>query len=271
MNEDARLSGQVAVVTGAAGAIGSAVAAELQARGAQLACVDVAVTQNITRRIAEAAAAEGCGGANSEPGASDAEVLAISADLTDEDAVSGAIARVVDERGGVDILVNMAGLYYGVPRVPFWEIDTATWDSVVDSNLRTAFLCARAVAPHMRAVGSGRVVNVSSNVSAFGMANFMHYVSAKAALVGMTRAMARELGPSGIAVNAVAPGLVRTPQGTAELAPEYWDTVVGGQCLRMPIEIRDVINAVAFLACAQSRMITGQTLLVNGGATMGAF
>jgi 3-oxoacyl-[acyl-carrier protein] reductase len=246
----ALLQGQVAVVTGAAGAIGSATATELAEMGAAVACMDL---------VDATATAERFGG------------LAVQADLTDEQAVAAAVETVMGWSGQLDILVNMAGLYYGVPRVPFWEIEAGTWDAVVDSNLRTAFLCSKAASAPMRAAGRGRIVNVSSNVSVFGMANFMHYVSAKAALVGMTRAMARELGPFGIAVNAVAPGLVRTPKGTEELAAPYWDTVVAGQCLRSPIEVADVVHAVVFLSSPRSRMVTGQTLLVNGGASMGPF
>lgn len=255
VSDDSSLAGQVACVTGAAGAIGSAVAAEFAARGARVACLDLADPSDVSQSIA------GAGG----------QALPILADLTDEEAVSESFTRVVEEWDRLDVLVNMAGLYYGVPRIPFWEIAADTWDSVVESNVRTAFLSCRAASLSMRSARRGRIVNVSSNVSAFGMANFLHYVSAKAALVGMTRSMARELGPFGIAVNAVAPGLVRTARGLSELESGYWDAVVAGQCLRTPIEVADVVNAVMFLACAQSRMITGQVLLVNGGATMGGF
>jgi 3-oxoacyl-[acyl-carrier protein] reductase len=255
VSTDTDLTGQVAVVTGGAGAIGSALAAAFADRGAAVACLDVADPSEV------AGAISGAGGT----------ALSVQADLSDAAAVDGAVDQVLRWQGGVDVLVNMAGLYYGIPRVPFWEIDADTWDAVVNSNVRTAFLCSRAVSAHMRGQGRGRIVHVSSNVSVFGMANFMHYASAKAALVGMTRSMARELGPFGIAVNAVAPGLVRTRRGGEELAPEYFDTVVAGQCLKSPIEVSDVVNAVVFLSCAQSRIITGQTLLVNGGASMGAF
>jgi NAD(P)-dependent dehydrogenase (short-subunit alcohol dehydrogenase family) len=142
---------------------------------------------------------------------------------------------------------------------------------MIGSNMRTTFLACKAVSVPMRAAGRGRIVNVSSNVSVFGMSNFMHYAAAKAALVGMTRSMARELGPFGVAVNAVAPGLVNTTRSQGELAPEYLQAVVNGQCLRSPIEVSDVVHAVAFLSSDESRLITGQTLLINGGAAMGSF
>lgn len=246
---------QVVVLTGAAGHIGAGVAAALAGQGAAVVCLDVVEASRTTTGITND------GGA----------ALGLVADLREAEAVTQAFGEALAWRGRVDALVNMAGVFYGVPRVPFWEIDPDTWATVVDSNMRTAFLCAKAASEPMRAAGHGRIVNVSSNTSVFGMANFLHYVGAKAGIVGMTRGMARELGPFGIGVNAVAPGLVHTARTRDELAADYLDTVVAGQCLRFPLEVADVVNAVMFLASPASRMITGQTLLVNGGASMGPF
>lgn len=253
--DSSSLVGEVAVVTGASGAIGSALSRALAARGAAVAAVDVISPDAVEDSIVAA------GG----------QALGIAADLCDEHAVDMAAARVLDWRGRVDVLVNMAGLYYGVPRVPFWEVDVGTWEKVVAGNMRTAFLASRSFTAPMREAKKGRVVNVSSNVSVFGMAHFLHYVGAKAALIGMTRSMARELGAFNVAVNAVAPGLVHTEKSAADTSPEYLQVVVEGQCLKQPIQVEDVVNAVLFLTCEESRLITGQTLLVNGGASMGAF
>lgn len=250
------LDGLTGIVTGGAGHIGSEAATVFAGHGAKIAVVDIVDPRPVAERIAAA------GG----------QALPITADMNDPDAVAGMVGAVQEFSGGtIDFLVNFAGLFNDVPRVPFWEIDPLTWDAVVESNLRTAFLCTTAVSGPMRDAGSGRIVHVSSNTSAFGMGNFLHYTSAKAGLVGMARSMARELGPYGIAVNAVAPGLVHTKAVVAAQQPQYLDQVVSGQCLREPIVERDIVNAVGFLVSPASRMITGQTLLVNGGATMGSF
>ena len=247
------LEGQVAIVTGAARAIGRAIAETLAARGATAVSIDLAPADDTVASI------EAAGGS----------ALAITADVTDEAAVAASFAHVLDTYGRVDVLVNNAGLFAGIERRPFWEIDLDEWERVVGINVRSVFLCSRAVAEPMREAGSGRIVNIASNVVTFGMPNLMHYVASKAAVIGMTRSMARELGPSGIAVNAVAPGLVTT-EITAETVPaEYRELVAKGQCLQVPILPADIADAVAYLAGPAARMVTGQTLLVNGGATMG--
>jgi 3-oxoacyl-[acyl-carrier protein] reductase len=249
------MTDQVAVVTGASGAIGSHLVIELARRGASIVAIDILDGAEVVHSITER------GG----------EVIAIVADLRDEKEAKRAFEKAFEWRGRIDVLVNMAGIYYGVPRIPFWEISGETWDEMIQSNMRTTFLACKEASGAMRAARKGRIVNVSSNVSVFGMSNFMHYAAAKAALVGMTRSMARELGPYGVAVNAVAPGLVNTSRSQGELAPEYLQVVVNGQCICLPIEVSDVVNAVAFLSSDESRLITGQTLLINGGAAMGSF
>lgn len=247
------LKGQVAIVTGAARAIGRAIAETLAARGATVVSVDLRPADETV------AAIEARGG----------EALSVVADVTDEILVARAVDRVLEAYGRVDVLVNNAGLFAGIERRPFWEIDLAEWERVVGVNIRSVFLCSRKVAEPMRRAGSGRIVNIASNVITFGMANLMHYVASKAAVVGMTRSMARELGPAGIAVNAVAPGLVTTEITQQTVPEEYRRLVAQGQCLQEAILPSDIAEAVAYLAAPAARMVTGQTLLVNGGATMG--
>lgn len=247
------LEGQVAIVTGAARAIGRETAETLAARGATVVSIDLLPAD------ATVAAIEARGG----------RARAITGDVTDEISVARAMDGVLEEYGRIDVLVNNAGLYAGIERRPFWEIDLDEWERVMGVNVRSVFLCSRQVAAPMRAAGSGRIVNIASNVVTWGMPNFMHYVTSKAAVVGMTRCMARELGPSGIAVNAVAPGLVTTEITEQTMPEEYRRQVAQGQCLQQAIVPPDIAEAVAYLAGPAARMVTGQTLLVNGGATMG--
>ena len=247
------LEGQVAIVTGAARAIGREIAETLAARGATLVSLDLEPS------TATVAAIEAGGG----------RALALVGDVTDEVTVARSVDQVLESYGRVDVLVNNAGLFAGIERRPFWEIDVDEWERVLSVNVRSVFLCSREVARPMREAGRGRIVNIASNVITFGMANLLHYVASKAAVVGMTRSMARELGPSGIAVNAVAPGLVTTEVTEKTVPEEYRRLVAQGQCLQEAIVPSDIAQAVAYLAGPAARMVTGQTLLVNGGATMG--
>lgn len=196
-------------------------------------------------------------------------VLEMQLDLTDADAVQSAFARVEQRFGGIDVLVNNAGIFHGVPRVPFWEIDVDTWRRMIDSHLTTAFLATRNAVPLLSPRG-GRVVNLSSSTAAFGMPNYLHYVTSKAGVVGMTRSMARELGKLGIAVNAVAPGLIHTEGNADELPEEYWAQVAAGQCLTETIQPEQIVAEIVRLA-GPATGVTGQTMVVNNGATVGPF
>lgn len=247
------LTGQVAVVTGGARAIGRTIAETLASRGATVVSIDLNASDETV------AAIEAGGGT----------ALALVEDVTDEISVARAVDRILDAYGRLDVLVNNAGLFAGIERRPFWEIDLVEWERVMSANVRSVFLCSREASRPMREAGSGRIVNIASNVTTFGMANLLHYVASKSAVVGITRSMARELGPSGIAVNAVAPGLVTTEITVQTVPEQYRRLVAEGQCLQEPILPPDIAQAVAYLAGPFARMVTGQTLLVNGGATMG--
>jgi 3-oxoacyl-[acyl-carrier protein] reductase len=247
------LDGQVAVVTGGARAIGREIAQTLARAGAHVISLDLADCGETVAAIES----EGGTGAG------------ILCDVTDEAQVEAAVAGVVERHGRLDVLVNNAGLFATMPRRPFWEIPGDEWDLMMRVNTRSVFLVSKAASAPMRAAGRGRIVNIASNVFAFGMPDFMHYVASKGAVVGMTRTMARELGPFGIAVNAVSPGLVTTEITEQTVPAEYRQVVANGQCLREPLVPSDIAEAVAYLAGPAARLITGQTLLVNGGATMG--
>ena len=253
MPAELELAGRVAVVTGAARAIGRETAEVLAARGATIVSIDLvdaeALVETVTSRGGSA--------------------ISLVADVADEEAVETAFREVLDRFGHVDVLVNNVGQFADIERRAFWEIPVEEWDRLMAVNVRSVFLCSRAVATPMREANHGRIVNLASNVVTFGMANLMHYVASKAAVIGMTRSMARELGPFGIAVNAVAPGLVTTEITVRTVPEEYRRLVAQGQCLQEAILPADIAGAVAYLAGPAARMVTGQTLLVNGGASMG--
>jgi 3-oxoacyl-[acyl-carrier protein] reductase len=247
------LDGQVAVVTGGARAVGRAISETLAGAGATVVSLDLNASEQTV------AAIEGAGG----------RAAGLICDVTDPEQVDAAMAGVVAEHGRLDILVNNAGVFSTMERRPFWEIPTDEWDLMMRVNTRSVFLVSKAGSAPMREAGQGRIVNIASNVFTFGMPDFMHYVASKGAVVGMTRTMARELGPFGIAVNAISPGLVTTEITETTVPAEYREIVANNQCLRTPILPGDIADAVAFLASPAARMISGQTLLVNGGATMG--
>lgn len=243
----------MAVVTGAARAIGREIATTLASAGAAVVSLDLSDSADTV------AAIEADGGT----------AAGIPCDVTEEARVEAAIREVVDRHGRVDVLVNNAGVFSTMERRPFWEISVDEWETMMRINARSVFLVSKAASAPMRDARSGRIVNIASNVVSFGMPNFMHYVASKAAVVGMTRAMARELGPFGITVNGVAPGLVTTEVTEETIPAEYRRQVAENQILTEPLAPLDVAQAVAYLASPAARMVTGQTLLVNGGATMG--
>lgn len=242
-----------AVVTGAAGDLGKRLCGAFAEADWAVAALDVAEPATVVENLL----------------ARDVPALGANVDLTEPEPVREAFEEIGTRFSGVDALVNNAGLFHGVPRVPFWEIDVDSWRRVLDTNLTSTFLATRYALPLLRA-RRGRVVNLSSSTAAFGMPNYLHYVTSKAGVVGMTRAMARELGPYGIAVNAVAPGLTNTEGNVAELPEQYWSEVAAEQCLAEPVRPEQVVAAIMTL-CAPGAGMSGQTVVVNNGATVGPF
>ncbi len=180
--------------------------------------------------------------------------------------------RVVDEAmkkmGGIDVLVNNAAIFAALKPQPFEEIPEAEWDRVMAVNVKGVWNCARAVAPLMRAQGGGRIVNVASAIVAKGTAFLMHYVTSKGAVVAMTRALARELGPAGITVNAVAPGLILsdTVQANPDITGFQVTAIMQARSLKREAFPDDVEGTVVFLASDDSAFMSGQTLIVDGGS-----
>jgi NAD(P)-dependent dehydrogenase (short-subunit alcohol dehydrogenase family) len=237
--------GKTAIVTGAATGIGAATARLLAERGARVLAVGLQ-----PERLREAI--EGVDGAE-----------ALEADVSDPARIEAVAARAQDAFGGADILVNNAAIY---PIGPWHEADAAQWDAVYATNVRGYFLLAKAVRPQMLARGGGAIVNVASVTFYWGEALLASYVASKGAVIGFTRALAREAGPEGIRVNAVAPGAFPTAATAIHADQEkLWRDVLAAQSLKRRGEVEDVARAIAFFAGEDSRFVTGQTLLVDGG------
>jgi 3-oxoacyl-[acyl-carrier protein] reductase len=163
--------------------------------------------------------------------------------------------------------VNNAALFSTLDMQPFEEIDLDQWRRVLDVNLTGPFICCRAVAPIMRKLGRGRIVNISSSTVLMGRPYYAHYVSSKAGVVGLTRALANELGSDGITVNAVMPGYTQTEVPRKTVTPQQAEKLVGMQAIQRQLTPEDLVGAIAFLASDDAAFMTGQTLLVDGGVS----
>lgn len=247
-----RLDGRVALVTGGSRGIGRATCLTLAAKGARVAVHYRTQQGAANETVAEIVSAGG-------------QAVALSGDMADADAITQLIADTVSHLGPVDILVNNAGEMTDSAVV---TMTNAMWDQTIAVNLTAAFRCARAVIPAMKAKGWGRILNLSSQAAYTGSANHAHYAAAKAGLHGFTYSLAKELGPSGITVNIVAPGRVTTDMlmARAEGRMTEW---MGQTPMRRLGSPEEVAATIAFLASDAAGYITGAVLHVNGGLYMG--
>jgi pyridoxal 4-dehydrogenase len=242
-----KLEHRVAIVTGGAQGIGRAIADKLSEEGASV------VVADINEDGARAAAA-------GLPG----EGLGVGADVSSPDDVQAMVDATLKEFGRVDVLVNNAAI---VPFVAWDDVDLEHWRKIMSVNLDGPFIAFKAVEGPMRAAGYGRIVNIASNTIIAGTPNMAAYVAAKGGILGMTRALATELGRHGITVNAVAPGLTESEGVKASPHNEAFDFVEQLQAIPGKGQPRQIAPAVAFLASEEADWVTGSLLVVDGGHT----
>ena len=246
------LEGRVAVVTGGGGGLGTSICGALAGAGAAVAVVGR--LGDPLEEVRDSIASVG------------GQAITVEADVSDRASVEAMAARVASELGGVDVLVNNAAIY---PRRAWDEITEEEWDAVQATNVKGYFLCARAVHESMKARGHGRIVNLSSITFFIGLPMLLDYVVSKGGVIGFTRALARELGPEGITVNAIAPGAFPTDAEKIHPNPEeYTQWILDQQSLKRRGTPEDIGSLAVFLASDASSFITGQTIMIDGGWAM---
>ncbi len=229
----------VVIVTGAASGLGAVYCRELAAAGYTVVGADLAPVEGVE--------------------------LAVTVDVTDRGLTERLAEEVLDRFGRIDALVNNAAVYSSIVKKPFEEITDDEWDQVMAVNVRGAWLCARAVAPAMRRQRRGKIVNVSSTAVPTAPPGFAHYVASKAAIVGLTRALARERGPDGVCVNTLTPDYIAFDRDYDNRQPEMAATLAAQRIFSREQTPEDMVGALLFLVGPGSDFVTGQELWVNGG------
>ena len=237
------------IVTGGARGLGRAYALALAGEGYAVVVADIGDVSEVVDEV-EAAGST---------------TLGVRVDIADPASTEEMAARTLDRFGRVDVLVNNAAYFTDIVKRPFEDISVEEWDRCFAVNVRGTWLCSRAVVPAMKQQRSGKIINVSSMTVPSGIPGFLHYVASKAAIVGLTRALARELGEWNIAVNTLTPDYVPHDPDYAGRQPEMAGLLAAQRCFRRDEVPEDLVGPLLFLAGHRSDFITGQNLWVNGG------
>lgn len=246
-----RLQGNVAIITGAGQGIGRAFALHFALEGASIVVADIQESKatQVAQEIQER----------------DGQALALKVDISQPESVKALVQEAIAHFGHVDTLVNNAAIFSTIKMKPFDEITFDEWSGLMAVNLTGTFLCCQAVAQHMRERQRGSIINISSSTVLMGRPWYAHYVTSKAGVVGLTRALARELGTYNITVNTVMPGSTETEVVRQTVSPEQAKSLLAGQSIHRRETPQDLVGALVFLASYESRFMTGQTLIVDGG------
>ncbi|HZZ05352.1 SDR family NAD(P)-dependent oxidoreductase [Paraburkholderia sp.] len=244
------LKNRTIIVTGAGGNIGRAYCDELNRIGANVVLADLTDLSGLAREYCAA------GGS----------AIGVKVDVADPDSIEAMAATAFERFGAIHGIVNNAGFFKGCTFGSFMDIPVDEWDRCYQINVRGVWLCCRAVVPYMKQGGGGKIVNVSSNTPYKGVPNFLHYVSSKAAIIGLTRALAREVGEFNIQVNTLCPDLIPDPDIIARQGTAADEKTVAQRCLKRTQTPEDMVGSALYLLGSGSDFVTGQSLLVNGGA-----
>lgn len=254
-----RLEGHVALITGGGRGIGKAIARRLYSEKADI--VICGTTEDVLKKAAEEIASE------------DREVLPMVCDVSDSRQVKAMVEKARRRFGKVDILVNNAAVmlrHIGYERAtkPFYELEEADWDRVMDVNVKGMWLCSSEVFSDMRAQNWGRIINISSDTVFIGRGNGIQYITSKAAVVGITRGLAFEAGPYGITVNAISPGLVQSETVQEHDFKEMSEVLANSSAIPRLEYPEDLAGAAAWLASDDAAFVTGQNISVSGGLSL---
>jgi NAD(P)-dependent dehydrogenase (short-subunit alcohol dehydrogenase family) len=242
---------RTAIVTGGGRGLGRAYCEHLASLGHRIVAADIdgATARDVAKSIAED------GGS----------AMSVEVDVSDPSSVDDMARAALSEYGSADILINNAALFAGLKLKAFEDIPVDEWDRLMAVNVRGPWLCARAVAPSMREAKWGRIVNVSSVVVHIGVPNYLHYVTSKSAVLGMTRSLARELGPDNITVNVLSPGGTITEIPRESISEAAVAGLIERQCLKRANSPEDLAGVVGYLVSDASSFVTGQEFVVDGG------
>ncbi len=246
-----RLEGKVAMVTGAAQGIGVVYAEALAGEGARVCLSDILDCGEAVERVRRA------GG----------QAIGLEVDVTDIDACERMVSETVDAFGSADILVTNAAMFATLERRSFLEIGSNEWDRVMAINTRGVFNSIKAVTPAMKSRGYGKIINISSSTIYSGVPLMLHYVASKGAVDAMTKALARELGESGIRVNTIAPGFTMSDRIEAqrEKLEFYVNLSLNARSIKRDQAPDDLLGTLIYLASTDSDFVTGQAIVVDGG------
>ena len=243
----------VVIITGGAKGIGLAYVTGLAAAGYRIVVADVQNSSEAVHRAEEQGTA----------------AIGVRVDVADESSTVAMATEAATAFGRIDALINNAGYFSSIVKQPFDELSVSEWDKAFAVNVRGTWLCCKAVAPVMKRQGFGKIINTSSMTVPTGVPFFAHYVASKSAIVGLTRALARELGPWGIAVNTVSPDYIPHDPEYVARQPEMAEIIRSQRAFPRDAETEDMVGVVSFLCSPGSDFITGQNFYVNGGRWFG--